>query len=190
MFIELNGGLEFDLESDGEDGPCVLRFDDGDQRDATFRPGVGPYRKCSVLTKCAYGVRLTSGGPCAVERGPAAHRVSHRPDGRARCQPPELDVPQQSRGRGAATRHHGAMAIVPSGAPASARAMAAPAGGAPLARGVAGSLSELAGDAFSCRVKCTVEACSARDRLHPRCPPPQEPSRAQHPRRRRGSARF
>ena len=47
-----------DPASDSEDGHYVLRYRAGDPRDATFRPGVGPYIECSVVPRFPYDACL------------------------------------------------------------------------------------------------------------------------------------
>ena len=53
-------------EAEPEDAHYVLRYDPEDARDATFRPGVGPYIECSALSMDVYGARLTPDGPTAI----------------------------------------------------------------------------------------------------------------------------
>ena len=56
-----------DPAPDRDDDCCVLRYVPDDPRDATFRPGVGPFLACSVIPRFVYDVRLTPDGPCAVD---------------------------------------------------------------------------------------------------------------------------
>ena len=68
-FSDSEGGSGPESESDSEDQYGLLRYRAADPRDATFRPGVGPFIVCSVLPRYPYDVRLVPDGPCAISFG-------------------------------------------------------------------------------------------------------------------------